>query len=309
MRFDRERFELSDGDFVDLDWHPTQPKEKKATRIVMVLHGLAGSSESPYIRDLVPALKEQGLTAAVMHFRGCSGEPNRRARSYHAGDTKDVVEVAKALQKRSELPLACVGYSLGGNALLKLLGEHPAISPFQSAVAVSVPFDLHRCNRALSRGFSRIYTEVLLRQLRLSLEQKFSPRASPFSWTDMMNARTFYDFDNVVTAPLHGFRSADEYYTTQSSRSFLRRVRTRTLVLHAADDPFVPLDAVPRGEELSESVRLELSDSGGHVAFVEGGTPVRPEVFLPRRIAAFLCARSEPTRIGGRRIPTLHSYP
>lgn len=294
----RERVTLSDGDFVDLDWvEPTA--ESRIT--VLILHGLTGSSDSNYAWGLQAALRERGWRSVVLNFRGCSGEPNRLPRAYHSGETGDVDEIFSILRQRApENVYAAVGYSLGGNVLLKWLGEAGADSAVSAAVAVSVPYLLGRCQERLNQGFSRVYQGRLLRQLqngvvtkreafRRNRQQEHLEALQALG--NVANYRNFFDFDEFVTAPLHGFRGADEYYRRCSSLGFLEQIQVPTLLLHAMNDPFIAQDAVPGPGHLSEHVLLELSRSGGHVGFVSGRNPMRPTYWLEQRIPDFLAGK------------------
>lgn len=280
----RERLELPDGDFIDLDW-----TEKGSGPIVIVLHGLEGSSDSPYARGLLRAIERRGWRGVVMHFRGCSGEPNRLARSYHSGDTGDLAFLVATLCRREpHAPLATVGFSLGGNVLLKWLGKAGGVTPLHAAVAVSVPFVLHSSAERLQQGFSRLYQWRLLRSLRHTVDAKQRHMDLPLKIRDLSALKNFHDFDEYITAPLHGFDSADHYYTVSSSRQYLGGITVPTLLLHARDDPFMTESAIPRPDELSESVTLELSPHGGHVGFVAGIWPWRPRYWLEERIPEYL---------------------
>jgi hypothetical protein len=280
----RERLELPDGDFIDLDW-----TENGSGPIVIVLHGLEGSSDSPYARGLLRAIERRGWRGVVMHFRGCSGEPNRLPRSYHSGDTGDLAFLVTTLRRREpRAPLATVGFSLGGNVLLKWLGKAGSVAPLHAAVAVSVPFVLHGAAERLQQGFSRVYQWQLLRSLRHTVDAKRRHMELPLKSRDLSALKNFRDFDEHITAPLHGFDSADHYYTVSSSRQYLGGITVPTLLLHARDDPFMTESAIPRPDELSESVTLELTPHGGHVGFVTGIWPWRPRYWLDERIPAYL---------------------
>lgn len=281
----RERLELPDGDFLDLDWTPNQQGP-----LVVILHGLEGSSRSHYARGLLAAVIKARWRGVVMHFRGCSDEPNRLTRSYCAGDTADIAYCVDWLRQREPAtPLAVVGYSLGGNALLKWLGEAGQTALPQAAVAVSVPFLLDAAARRLRRGFSQLYQAHLLRELKLSYQRKFSSRKNgPLPLAKLAELRDFYEFDDRITAPLHGYAGVHDYYARASCRPYLRNIHTPTLILHALDDPFMHPEAIPDADELSPSVQLELSPRGGHVGFVSGPWPWRAEYWLERRIPAFL---------------------
>ena len=272
----RERFELSDGDFVDLDW-----LEGGQGPIVIVLHGLDGSSDSPYARGVLKSVQDLGWRGLILNFRGCSGEPNRLMRAYHSGDTGDIAEVATALRNHEpDTPLLGVGYSLGGNVLLKWLGETGNENPLSGAVAVSVPFNLDTCADCLTQGLSRVYERRFVRGLKTQYGLKAPPDSLP-------SIRTIREWDEHVTAPIHGFEGATDYYTRCSSGPFLALITVPTLVLHAADDPFMNESVIPQEADLSPQVTLEISATGGHVGFVTG-SPWRPVYWLEERIPAYL---------------------
>jgi uncharacterized protein len=280
----RERIELPDGDFLDLDWTTGDDGP-----IVLILHGLEGSSRSHYARGLLHALHRRDWRGVVMHYRGCSGVPNRLPRSYHSGDTADVAHCLRVLREREpQTPMAVVGYSLGGNVLLKWLGENGTIPGVMAAVAVSVPFQLDRCARRLEQGFSRLYQRDLVRRLHTKIRAKQASPSFPLRIGDLARLRTFFEFDEHVTAPLHGFDGAAHYYRVASSRQYLPGIRTPTLILQSRDDPFMTADAVPKASELPAAVNFELSPHGGHVGFVSGRWPWAAEYWLEHRIPAFL---------------------
>jgi len=281
----RERLELPDGDFLDLDW----AARDGAGPIVLVLHGLEGSSESKYALGLVKAAVARGWRAAILNFRGCSGEPNRLPRSYHSGETGDLSYVVALLEARHpRAPIAVVGYSLGGNALLKWLGERRDKTPVAAAAAVSVPFLLAQCAWRMERGFSRIYQWSLVHRLKRSIEAKRRRMALPLVDTDLSGVHSFREFDDRVTAPLHGFAGVNEYYARSSSRQYLRHVAVPTLIVHARDDPFMTETAIPTAGELSPAIEFALQECGGHVGFVSGAWPWRAHYWLERRIPEFL---------------------
>ena len=275
-----ERLELEDGDFLDLRWFDGDGP------LVVVVHGLEGSIDSHYAGAMMQALQEHGFHGLFMHLRGCSGEPNRLDRSYHSGETGDLAAVVRHAARVTGKPVfAMIGYSLGANALLKWLGEGGEQPPLQRAVAVSVPFQLGDAARKLSTGFSRLYQNHLLERLRRNFRRKFRQRASPLP-VDVDRLRDFYSFDDKVTAPLHGFSSAADYYRQSSSRQYLKNIQCETLILHAQDDPFLFEESIPGNEELSQHVTLELSKHGGHVGFISGS--VFPQRWLEPRIIRFL---------------------
>jgi predicted alpha/beta-fold hydrolase len=226
-----------------------------------------------------------------MHFRGCGARLNRLPRSYHSGDTGDIGFLLRTLAEREPgTPLAAVGFSLGGNALLKYLGEGDTPSGLCAAAAVSVPFMLAEGAWRLERGFSRIYQRHLIRRLHDKVRRKFASGGCPVPLDGLSRLDTFRRFDDAITAPLHGFCDVDDYYARSSSRQYLRHIRVPTLILHAEDDPFLTARAIPGAEELAPGVVLELSRRGGHVGFVGGRWPWRARYWLEERIPEFLDA-------------------
>jgi uncharacterized protein len=285
LSISRRRVELPDGDFIDVDWVGERGP------IVVVLHGLGGSSASHYVRGMLRAIALRGWRAALMYFRGCSGEPNRLPRSYHAGETGDLdTFIAMLRQREPHTPLAAVGYSLGGNVVLKWLGERGAAAPLRAAVAVSVPFDLADAADRVHQGFSRVYELRMLRSLQQLMRDKATRLPLPWDGKAIAAIKSLREFDDRITAPLHGFRGAEDYYARASCRPYLSVIVTPSLVIHAADDPFMSPAVVPRERELSMAVRLELSSRGGHVGFV-GGEPWAPRYWLETRIPDFLATR------------------
>ncbi|NIP74371.1 MAG: hydrolase [Gammaproteobacteria bacterium] len=288
VRLLRERLELPDGDFLDLD-----RTTRESGPIVLVLHGLEGSSSSPYAAGLLKAVHARGWRGVLMHARGCSGEPNRLPRRYHAGDTGDLAYVFDELRRRAPgAAIAAVGYSLGGNVLLNWLAQ--ARPPLAGAVAVSVPFDLDATTRRLESGLSRLYQWVLLRRIYGALGEKHRRTRHPLAHRLVPRPRTLRALDDAYTAPLHGFRDAADYYRRASCRPKLREIRMPVRILQAQDDPFTQPGSLPATGELSEWVTLELSPGGGHVGFVSG-SPWRPRYWLEERIPEYLASvwRSE----------------
>jgi len=280
----RERLELPDGDFIDLDW-----LDKAAAPRVLLIHGLNGGAESSYLKRMLQAIHVQGWCGIILHLRGCSGEPNRLARSYHAGETDDLKFVMEVLQRHDpHTPIVAVGYSLGGNMLLKCLGETQTDNPLTAAVAVSVPFELSKAAKSLDTGFAKVYQWSLLNNLRRFISNKFAVVSMPFDFGDVNRLRNFYQFDNEITAPLHGFTSADDYYQQSSSRRYLQFIQKPTLIVHAKNDPFMTPDVIPAANELSPHVKLELTASGGHVGFISGNIPGKPQYWLEQRIIGYL---------------------
>lgn len=285
ISLERERMELPDGDFIDLDWI----NRNKNGPLVLILHGLEGSIESHYAKGMLLKISQQGWRGVFMNFRGCSGETNRLPRGYHSGETGDVSFVINSILKREpKLELAAIGYSLGGNVLLKWLGQTREENPLKAAIAISVPFELDKAAKRIRHGFSKFYQWYFIKCLRERLSRKFQECDVPVDKTWIYKVRTMYDFDNKITAPLHGFSGADEYYTTSSSRQYLHSIAVPTLILHAKDDPFMSEDVIPESHELSPQIRLEVSEFGGHVGFVSGKYPWRPEYWLEERVPEFL---------------------
>ena len=288
----RERLELPDGDFVDLDWTlnaPVLSPVEGGGPIVIIFHGLEGGGKSHYARGMLDTLPRHGMRAVLMHFRGCSGEPNRRARAYHSGDTGDIDFLVRTLKAREpNTPLAAIGYSLGGNALLKWLGEQGERAPVQCAAAISVPFLLNESSHHLNRGFARVYQWHLLKSLKKNVRRKAEKFSPPAPLNEVARMKSFYEFDDRITGPLHGFRDAMHYYTASSSRQFLNRIRVPTLVIHASDDPFMPAKVIPNATELSPAIAFELQRHGGHVGFIGGRWPWRPRYWLEERLPAWL---------------------
>ena len=286
----RERLDTPDGDFVDLDWLDGP----SGVPLLLVLYGLEGSARSHYVTGLLRAASARGWRGVVLNFRSCSGEPNRLPRFYHSGDTGDLAEVVRVLGDREpSLRLGVVGVSLGGNVLLKWLGERELAAPKQvvAAAAISAPFDLVTCSRTLDRGVRRLlYTARFLRTLRRKVREK--ARAYP-GFVDVraaLRARTFAAYDRAVTAPLHGFADEVDYWTRSSSRPLLARIRRPTLLINARDDPFVPAGSLPDPAGLPACVVAEFPPRGGHVGFLEGRWPWRVTSWAERRAVAFLAA-------------------
>ncbi len=290
----RERLWLPDGDFLDLDWHAA---DDPRVPLVLVLHGLTGSSRSPYVIGLQQALAQRGWASVALNWRGCSGEPNRLPRAYHSGASDDLAAAITHLRRlRPQAVLHAVGYSLGGNILLKHLGESGANCLLQAAVAVSVPFRLDQCADRIGQGLSRLYQVHFMRAMRSYVEdkQRLFARQGQLEHLAVLERlgplqglHSFWEFDGRVTAPLHGFADAHDYYRRASSGYFLSAIRVPTLIIQAADDPFVFPHSLPRPGELAPSTHFELHARGGHVGFVEG-PPHRPAHYLERRIPAWL---------------------
>ena len=285
----RERVTTPDGDFVDLDWQPAPA----GAPLLLVLHGLEGSTRSHYVVGLLDLARAEGWRAAVLSCRSCSGEMNRLPRFYHSGDTGDLDHVVRLLVARHPVaPLVAIGVSLGGNVLLKWLGEQAEATPRQvaGAVGISVPFDLEACARRMDRGLQRrLYTPSFMRSFRAKVRAKARDFPGFVDVRLALRARTFAEYDRAVTAPLHGFADEVDYWRRSSSGPYLARIRPPTLLLGSRDDPFVPATSLPVPRALPAHVRTEFVAAGGHVGFVQG-PPWRPWSWAERRAVAFLRA-------------------
>ena len=287
----RERWETPDGDFLDLDF--VVGDHLRDDVLVLLLHGLEGSSASGYILELGRRLASHGIRAVALNFRSCSGELNRGRRLYHSGETSDAAWVIDRLHERtSGLHLAAAGVSLGGNVLLKYLGENPTESGLVAAAAWSVPFDLAAGSRFMERGFARNYVTRLLRSLKAKVRARQAELGPYIDFERSLRATTFWEFDDAATAPLHGFDGADDYYRRSSSAGFISSIQIPTLVLHSRDDPFLPTEAIPETAlHANPSITPVLTDHGGHVGFVDGGVPFRPHFWAELVISEFLASR------------------
>ena len=285
----RIRWDLPDGDFLDL-WRVDAPAGRP--RLVL-LHGLEGGQRSHYARGILAEAHRRGWGADLLIFRSCGSEINRTPRFYHSGETTDLAFALERLV--AEFPASrffLAGVSLGGNVLLKYLGEQGSDipSPVQAAAAVSVPFDLERSSRQIDRGFARVYQASFLRSLRRKATLKHAAFPDRVSVTALERARTLYAFDDAVTAPLHGFTDANDYYTQSSAMRWLARIRLPSLLLSAIDDPFLPaevLDEVRVIAQANPQLHLEFVERGGHVGFIGGRVPWRPVYYAELRLFDF----------------------
>lgn len=282
----KQKIELPDGDFIELVWDAANADQSDKP-IVLILHGLGGDINSAYAKSFMNSFSKSNWRPVFMHFRGAGEECNRLDRAYHSGDTEDVAYIVNLLSKQCD-EIAAVGVSLGGNVLLKWLGQTGDRNPLKAAVAISVPFELRPSVDHMSTGFSRAYQRWLLRSLRYYINRKFENRPAPFDMQLANTARSFWEYDNVVTAPLHGFKDADQYYAESSSRQYLPGITVPTLIIHAKDDPFVPTQAIPSFEEVSSSTTLQITDYGGHVGFISSKGYFKTENWLDKRIPAYL---------------------
>ena len=272
----RERWDTPDGDFIDVDF----AGDEDAPRTAVLFHGLEGCSDSHYARALAAHARGRGWRLAIAHFRGCSGEPNRAARAYHSGDSEEIDWVLR----RFKGAVFAVGVSLGGNALLKWLGERGegARAIVRRAAAVSAPLDLAAAGEALDRGLNRLlYTRHFLSSLKPKSLAKLAAFPGLYDGGKVRRARTFREFDNLVTAPLHGFRDTDHYWSSAACAPHLEHIRVPTLVLNARNDPFLPEQALVKSAQRAAScVVLEFPRSGGHAGFDHRWLPARLFEFL-----------------------------
>jgi predicted alpha/beta-fold hydrolase len=288
VSYRRQRIDTPDGDFVDFDWLDA-PGAPAATPLVVLFHGLEGNSASHYALALMAHLSSIGWRGVVPHFRGCSGEPNRLPRAYHSGDYAEVGWMLETIRARERhAPLLAVGVSLGGSALLNWIGreEHRAARIVAAVAAVSTPLDLTAAGIAIDQGVNRIYSRHFLATLvpkAIAMARRF-----PGALDEAAIARvgSMHAFDEAVTAPLHGFAGANDYWRRASSKPWLRGVAVPTLVLNARNDPFIPAASLPTPAEVSATVSLEQPGDGGHAGFLQPGFPGRLD-WLPRRLTTY----------------------
>jgi uncharacterized protein len=268
VHYRRERIFTADGDFLDLDWSPAQGKA-----LAIISHGLEGSSDRPYIKGMVRAMNQAGIDALAWNYRSCSGESNKALRSYHMGATDDLHQVVEHVIRQHAYPvLYLIGFSAGGNITLKYLGEAPDTlpAPIKRAVVFSVPCDLKSCSATLSRPENRIYLNRFLKSLKRKLLLKARDFPDHLDLNGYEQLQSFPDFDNRYTAPLHGFKDADDYYERCSSRQFLPHIRIPTLLVNALNDPFLSQACFPEVEAAGNPhLYLEVPSAGGHVGFTQ----------------------------------------
>lgn len=292
----RERFETPDNDFFDVDWYG-----EGTQGIVILVHGLTGSSTSHYILGMQQALAKQGYTTVAINCRACSGEPNLKAGSYHAGFTQDIHQLYQAIRtKHPHASMYSVGFSLGGNSMLKWLAEEAENLELQAAVAVSVPYKLANCADRVDQGFSKNYRRHLIGEMKAKLANKlaFFETNAMQSEADKLKAlgdiswvKSFWEFDEHVVAKLHGFKGVHDYYQQCSSIGYLKNINTPTLLIHAEDDPFTFSSVLPSEDELSESTSLLTTPHGGHVGFITSNTNKQHTYWLEEIIPTFLVKR------------------
>ncbi|MDN5506694.1 MAG: alpha/beta fold hydrolase [Comamonas sp.] len=284
----RERWDTPDGDFIDIDFS-SHPAGANAPTLVL-FHGLEGSSSSHYAKALAQVCAQRGWHLAVPHFRGCSGEPNRLLRAYHSGDADEVDWILRRLQQGSSGELLAMGVSLGGNALARWAGlqQQAAAELVKGAAVICAPLDLVAGGVNLGQGLNRwLYTPVFMRTLVPKALAKWQQAPGLFDRQRLQRARTLHDFDDVFTAPVHGFRDADDYWRRASAKPLLKQVAVPLLLLNARNDPFVPAHSLPTPDEVSATVQLWQPPHGGHVGFASGAWPAHVQA-MPLAVTEWL---------------------
>ena len=287
--FRRERWPAPDGDFIDVDWQG----EDTSAPLLVLFHGLEGSSTSHYAQAFADWTRTHGWRFAVPHFRGCSGELNLAPRAYHSGDYEEIGWVLGRIRLAHAGPIAAVGVSLGGNALLRWAEEAGASAAgvVRAVAAVSSPIDLAAGGAAIGRGFNRVvYTRMFLRTMKPKALRKLAQHPGLFDRERLLAARDLYDFDNVFTAPLHGFRDTDDYWSRGSAKPHLHRIRIPALLLNARNDPFLPAGSLPAAHAVGSHVTLWQPEHGGHVGFPGGGWPGHLHT-MPERVMNWIGPR------------------
>jgi predicted alpha/beta-fold hydrolase len=286
----REQWDTPDGDVIDIE-RLDAPADRP--RLVL-LHGLEGTVRSHYVQGTLAEVARRGWSADLVLFRSCGGSLNRARRFYHSGETGDLAfALERIMGEFPDTPLVMAGFSLGGNVLLKYLGERGDAVPaaIRAAVAVSVPFDLDRGADHIDRGFARVYQASFMKSLKRKAYAKLEQYPNLYDRARLDAVRSIRDFDELVTAPLHGFADATDYYTQSSALRFLGGIRRPTLLLSAVDDPFLPpavLDDVRAVGRVNPALTIEFVPEGGHVGFISGTVPWRPIYYAERRVAGFL---------------------
>ena len=287
----RERWDTPDGDFIELDWVEPAPGAARPAPdapLFVLFHGLEGGSGSHYARALSTAATQRGWHAAIPHFRSCSGPINLLPRFYHLADASEVDWMLRRFAAAHRGPIIVAGVSLGANVLLHWLAERREdASIVAAAAAVSAPLDVHAGGAMLAHGFGLVYTRNFLKSLKLKARQKLAQYPGLFDMDAVLASRTMYEFDNVVTAPLHGFRNTDDYWSSATTRPLLPHIQVPTLVLNARNDPFLPAAALPSRHEVSAAVELYQPEHGGHAGFMTGPFPGRID-WLSRRVFGYL---------------------
>ncbi|HYW57165.1 MAG TPA: alpha/beta fold hydrolase [Polaromonas sp.] len=289
--FRRERWVTPDDDFVDVDF--AEHASAVSAPLLVVFHGLEGSSASHYAEALAAVARDRGWACAVPHFRGCSGELNRAPRAYHSGDFEEIDWILKKFRVLHAGPVLAVGISLGGNALMRWAAEMgPSAAQSVRAVAsVCSPLDLAASGHAIGRGFNRlVYTRMFLNSMVPKAMKKLEQHPGLFSGEALLAARDLYAFDNVVTAPLHGFKNTEDYWERASAKPHMRRIAVPALALNALNDPFVPAFSLPQPADVSDAVTLWQPRTGGHVGFPASPFPGHVRA-MPEAVCGFFASQ------------------
>ncbi|MCJ8319705.1 MAG: hydrolase [Colwellia sp.] len=283
-----ETIELPDGDFIDLAWTHL-PDTRNNKPIVVILHGLEGSVNSHYVKGMLATIKQRGWVGVLMHFRGCSGRMNRQAAAYHSGDTRDIAYLGTLLKERYQsCAFFLIGFSLGGNVATRYLAQYPE-NPFTATCIVCAPLHLASCSQRINKGFSKVYQKYLVKMLKDSTRLKIKSQLITGICPEKLNKiKTIWDFDQMITAPLNGFKSAGDYYQQASGLTVLQKIKQHCLIIHAADDPFLNHQSIIFKEPLPKHITFEVTTRGGHVGFISGNNPLKPTYWLEQRIPKFI---------------------
>ena len=298
-QYRRERWVTPDADFIDVDWLLDAPGET----LLVMFHGLEGSSDSHYVEAMAEFARANGCAFAVPHFRGCSGELNLGPRAYHSGDFEEIDWILARLRQHHPGAIVAVGVSLGGNALLRWAEEmgESASRVVQAVASVSAPVDLAASGGAIGRGFNRlVYTRMFLNSMKPKALRKLAQHPGLFKSDDLHAARDLYEFDNVFTAPVHGFKNTQDYWTRASAKPHLHQIRIPALVVNALNDPFVPAGSLPRQKDVGHHVTLWQPAQGGHVGFAQGRWPGHLRA-IPQAVGHWLLSHIQPAGIEEKR--------
>ncbi|SFD64120.1 hydrolase [Pseudoalteromonas denitrificans] len=289
LNYQLESLSTPDQDFIELAWS-SPIAENNAKPLAIIFHGLEGNIHSFYAKGMMKSLKDNGFDVVLMHFRNCSDTPNKTARAYHSGETADARFLIEHLkQKFPKKQLVAVGFSLGGNMLSKYLGEFQVDSKLDAAAVVSAPFDLASSCQVIQQSLGKLYQKYLLDKLKYSTARK-EALIQPILGLSKKNIKdipNLWEFDDKVTAPLHGFENAKDYYNKASSKAYLIKIKTPTLIIHSIDDPMLSVKSIPNETHISNQVELEITKKGGHVGFITGKNPLKPIFWLEHRIPKY----------------------
>jgi predicted alpha/beta-fold hydrolase len=288
LDYEIEEYTLKDEDFIECYW---LNKKKANINIFVIFHGLEGSYKSPYIKGIMNTLSKKNQAVVLVHFRSCGRKVNKKAKTYHSGDSSDAIEYLKYLHERyPNTNIFTIGYSLGGNMLLKLLGKDFIDNFIKKSICISVPLDLSISAKVLDSGFARFYQKHLLKLLKESLIKKYEQydykKLIGLDRKRVDKISSIKEFDELYTSKVNDFGSAENYYKVNSSKQFLKNIKTKTLIIQALDDPFMNKDILPLKDELSKNCTLEIYDKGGHLGFIEGSI-FKPEYILEKRIIEY----------------------